>query len=87
MIEGTAGISKGQVDFHASVYEGIPTIENTTWIPKNAIISGKVVGTHTLSGDIDEAETRSIGSDISISEVDTDSSDDENPDQIDQTWS
>jgi hypothetical protein len=35
MIEGTAGISKGQVDFHASVYEGIPTIENTTWIPKN----------------------------------------------------
>ena len=26
--------------------------------------------------DIDEAETRSIGSDISISEVDTDSSDD-----------
>jgi hypothetical protein len=32
------------------VYEGIPTIENTTWIPKNAIISGKVVGTHTLSG-------------------------------------
>jgi hypothetical protein len=27
MIEGTAGISKGQVDFHASVYEGIPTIE------------------------------------------------------------
>jgi hypothetical protein len=50
MIEGTAGISKGQVDFHASVYEGIPTVENTTWIPKNAIISGKVVGTHTLSG-------------------------------------
>ena len=35
--------------------------------------------------DIDEAETRSIGSDISISEVDMDSSDDENPDQIDQT--
>ena len=28
----------------------VPTIENTTWIPKNAIISGKVVGTHTLSG-------------------------------------
>ena len=36
--------------------------------------------------DIDETETRSIGSDISISEVDTDSSDDENPDQIDQKW-
>jgi hypothetical protein len=38
-------ISISEVD-----YEGIPTIENTTWIPKNAIISGKVVGTHTLSG-------------------------------------
>lgn len=37
--------------------------------------------------DIDETETRSIGSDISISEVDTDSSDDDNPDQINQTWS
>ena len=37
--------------------------------------------------DIDETETRSIGSDISISEVDTDSLDDEIPDQIDQTWS
>ena len=36
---------------------------------------------------IDETETRSIRSDISISEVDTDSSNDENPDQIDQTWS
>jgi hypothetical protein len=34
--------------------------------------------------DIDEMETRSIGSDISISEVDTDSSDDDNPDQINQ---
>jgi hypothetical protein len=31
MMEGTAGISKGQVDFHASVYEGIPTIINQTW--------------------------------------------------------
>jgi hypothetical protein len=30
--------------------------------------------------DIDETETRSIRSDISISEVDTDSLDDENPD-------
>ena len=37
--------------------------------------------------DIDEMETRSIGSDISISEVDTDLSDDDNPDQINQTWS
>ena len=37
--------------------------------------------------DIDETETRSIGSDISISEVDTDPSDDDNPDQINQTWS
>ena len=37
--------------------------------------------------DIDETENRSIGSDISISEVDTDSSDDDNPDQINQTWS
>jgi hypothetical protein len=37
--------------------------------------------------DIDEMETRSIGSDISISEVDTDSSDDDNPDQINQMWS
>ena len=36
---------------------------------------------------IDETETRSIRSDISISEVDTDLSNDENPDQIDQTWS
>ena len=37
--------------------------------------------------DIDETETRSIRSDISISEVDTDWSDDDNPDQINQTWS
>ena len=37
--------------------------------------------------DIDETETRSIVSDISISEVDTESSDDDNPDQINQTWS
>jgi hypothetical protein len=37
--------------------------------------------------DIDEMETRSIGSDISISEVDTDLSDDDNPDQINQMWS
>ena len=36
-------------DLHVSVYVGKPMIEKTTFIPQNAIISGKLVGVQHVS--------------------------------------